>query len=65
MRQLLWPNKHGGFRSKWKIGDTLGFACDLVNKSISFSVNGSFEASNGMALEKINAEWLSPDHLLD
>ena len=60
IRQLLWPKKHGAFGSKWEIGDTLGFACDLVNKSISFSVNGSFEAPNGMAFENINAEWLSP-----
>ena len=60
IRQLLWPNKHGAFGSKWKIGDTLGFACDLVHKSISFSVNGSFKAPNGMAFENINAEWLSP-----
>ncbi len=55
-----WPNKHGGFGSKWKIGDTLGFACDLVKKSISFSLNGSFKAPNGMVFEKIKAEWLSP-----
>jgi hypothetical protein len=60
VHQRLWPNEHGEFGSKWEIGDTLGFACDLVNKSISFSVNGSFKAPNGMAFEKINAEWLSP-----
>jgi hypothetical protein len=60
IRQLLWPKKYDDFGSKWMIGDTLGFACDLVNKSISFSVNGSFEAPNGTAFEKINTEWLSP-----
>ena len=60
IRQLLWPKKHGCFGSKWKIGDTLGFACDLVKKSISFSLNGSFKAPNGMVFEKIKAEWLSP-----
>jgi hypothetical protein len=76
IRQLVWPNKREGerigedegegegdgmvFGTEWKIGDTVGFACDLENKSISFSVNGSFEAPNGIAFEKVNAEWLSP-----
>ena len=39
--------------SKWKEGDIIGIAADLGAKTLSFSVNGSFVAPNGVAFENI------------
>jgi hypothetical protein len=37
------------FGVEWQEGDVLGLACDMVNKTVSFSVNGSFEPPLGVA----------------
>ena len=38
----------------------LGLACDMVNKTVSFSVNGSFEPPLGVAFDKIVADSIAP-----
>jgi hypothetical protein len=43
-----------------KKGDVLGLACDMINKNISFSLNGSFDAPFGVAFRPITAEWIAP-----
>jgi hypothetical protein len=43
-----------------KKGDVLGLACDMINKSISFSLNGSFDAPFGVAFKTFTAEWIAP-----
>jgi hypothetical protein len=48
------------FGVKWREGDVLGLACDLVNKTVSFSVNGSFEPPLGVAFDKIVADFIAP-----
>ena len=47
------------FGSAWQEGDVLGLACDMVNKSVSFSVNGSFEPPLGVAFDKIVADSIA------
>jgi len=48
------------FGVEWQEGDVLGLACDMVNKSVSFSVNGSFEPPLGVAFGKIVADSTGP-----
>ncbi len=48
------------FGVEWKEGDVLGLACDMVNKSVSFSVNGSFEPPLGLAFQNIAADSIAP-----
>jgi hypothetical protein len=48
------------FGVKWQEGDVLGLACDMVNKSVSFSVNGSFEPPLGLAFQNIAAHSIAP-----
>ncbi len=48
------------FGVEWKKGDVLGLACDMVNKSVSFSVNGSFEPPLGLAFQNIAAHSIAP-----
>jgi hypothetical protein len=48
------------FGVEWQEGDVLGLACDMVNKTVSFSVNGSFEPPLGVAFDKIVAESIAP-----
>ena len=48
------------FGVKWQEGDVLGLACDMVNKSVSFSVNGSFEPPLGLAFQNIAADSIAP-----
>jgi hypothetical protein len=48
------------FGVEWREGDVLGLACDMVNKSVSFSVNGSFEPPLGVAFGKIVADSIGP-----
>jgi hypothetical protein len=43
-----------------KRGDVLGLACDMINKTISFSLNGSFDTPFGVAFQPITAEWIAP-----
>ncbi len=48
------------FGVKWREGDVLGLACDMMNKSVSFSVNGSFEPPLGLAFQNIAADSIAP-----
>jgi hypothetical protein len=48
------------FGVEWQEGDVLGLACDMVNKSVSFSVNGSFEPPLGLAFQNITADSIAP-----
>ncbi len=48
------------FGVAWQEGDVLGLACDMVNKSVSFSVNGSFEPPLGLAFQNIAADSIAP-----
>ena len=48
------------FGVKWQEGDVLGLACDMVNKSVSFSVNGSFQPPLGLAFQNIAADSIAP-----
>ncbi len=48
------------FGVEWKEGDVLGLACDMVNKTVSFSVNGSFEPPLGLAFQNIAADSIAP-----
>jgi hypothetical protein len=48
------------FGVAWQEGDVLGLACDMVNKTVSFSVNGSFEPPLGVAFENIAADSIAP-----
>jgi hypothetical protein len=48
------------FGVEWQEGDVLGLACDMVNKSVSFSVNGSFEPPLGLAFQNIAADSIAP-----
>jgi hypothetical protein len=51
-RLVTWHGtQRTAFGSKWAIGDVIGFAADMSdasNISLSCSVNGSFEAPNGV-----------------
>ncbi len=48
------------FGVEWQEGDVLGLACDMVNKTVSFSVNGSFEPPLGLAFQNISAHSIAP-----
>ncbi len=48
------------FGVAWQEGDVLGLACDMVNKTVSFSVNGSFEPPLGLAFQNIAADSIAP-----
>ncbi len=48
------------FGVEWQEGDVLGLACDMVNKTVSFSVNGSFDPPLGVAFDKIDADSVAP-----
>jgi hypothetical protein len=52
-RQKLWHGGPGGeYGAKWQEGDVVGLACDLERGQILVSVNGSFEAPNGVVFEQ-------------
>ena len=53
------------FGVAWKEGDVLGLACDMVNKSVSFSVNGSFQPPLGLAFQNIAADSIAPAFTAD
>jgi len=60
VRQIKWHNGSAKFGSEWKEGSVVGFAVDMQAKTISFSVDGSWEAPNGLAFENVEAEWIAP-----
>jgi hypothetical protein len=47
------------FGTAWQEGNVLGLACDTVDKKMSFSVNGSFEPSLGVAFDNIVADYIA------
>jgi hypothetical protein len=60
-RKCTWHNGSRGFGRLWKTGDTIGIACDLNKKSLSFSLNGNWSKPFGVAYENIEvAGGLSP-----
>ncbi len=58
--QLRGFKESSAFGVEWQEGDVLGLACDMVNKSVSFSVNGSFEPPLGLAFQNIAADSIAP-----
>ncbi len=61
MRVSKWGDgSDSAFGVAWQEGDVLGLACDMVNKTVSFSVNGSFEPPLGVAFENIVADFIVP-----
>ena len=61
VRVLKWGDgSDSAFGVKWREGDVLGLACDMVNKTVSFSVNGSFELPLGLAFQNIAADSIAP-----
>ncbi len=58
--QLRGFKEISAFGVEWQEGDVLGLACDMVNKTVSFSVNGSFEPPLGVAFENIAANSIAP-----
>jgi ankyrin repeat protein len=61
MRVSKWGDGSSStFGAVWQEGDVLGLACDMVNKTVSFSVNGSFEPPLGVAFENIAADCIAP-----
>jgi hypothetical protein len=58
--QLRGFKEISAFGVEWQEGDVLGLACDMVNKTVSFSVNGSFEPPLGLAFQNIAADSIAP-----
>jgi len=50
-RQLKWQNGQEPYACTWKEGDVVGLACDLHQRQVLVSVNGSFAAPNGLVCE--------------
>ena len=66
MRVSKWGDgSSSAFGVKWQEGDVLGLACDMVNKSVSFSVNGSFEPPLGVTFDKIVDDSIAPAFTAD
>jgi len=57
--QTLRTFKDLAYECKWKAGNVIGLACDLVEMQIHVSVNGDFTAPNGVIFE------LAPDAVGD
>ncbi len=64
VRALKWhQGKKRKLGIKWAEGDVIGFALDMRTAgaaAMSVSVNGSFDAPNGVAFSNISAAYLSP-----
>jgi hypothetical protein len=52
-RVILWYNGQRGWGQHWKTGDTIGCACDVDARTISFSHNGSWSGKMGTAAENM------------
>ena len=50
---MTWHNGSRAFGKMWKTGDSVGVACDLNKKSLSFSVNGQWSKPFGVAYQNI------------
>ena len=48
-RTLKWSNGSTSWGEAWKVGDTIGFAADLVTGELRFGRNGSWEHPMGLA----------------
>ncbi len=60
MRVSKWGDgSSSAFGVEWQEGDVLVLVCDIVNKTVSFSVNGSFEPPLGVAFDKIVADSIA------
>ncbi len=63
-RLQKWSNgKSTAYGSKWAVGDVIGFSIDMRSQAaavMSVSVNGSFDAPNGVAFDSIEAPYLTP-----
>ena len=58
-----WHESSIDFGSQWAAGDVIGFALDMRTAGaavMSVSVDGSFDAPNGVAFSDTNAPFLSP-----
>jgi hypothetical protein len=66
VRVSKWgDDSDSAFGVEWQEGDVLGLACDMVNKTVSFSVNGSFEPPLGLAFQNIAADSIAPAFTAD
>jgi hypothetical protein len=62
-RKKYHQRKVRSFGSEWSVGDIIGFALDMRTAGaavMSVSLNGSFDAPNGVAFSGINAAFLTP-----
>ena len=61
-RIMKWNGGSQPFGTGWVAGDVLGLAIDLVDKTVSFSVNGNFSEPCGVAFTNIDipASWIMP-----
>jgi hypothetical protein len=55
-RRQRWHAGDARWGGSWNDGDTIGFAADLGTGNLFFSVNGSWEAPNGLAFEGVQPE---------
>ena len=52
VRQQAWHKLDGKtYACEWKAGDVVGLACDLEAMQVLVSVNGSFDAPNGLVFQ--------------
>ena len=52
VRQQAWHKSDGKtYACEWKAGDVVGLACDLEAMQVLVSVNGSFDAPNGLVFQ--------------
>jgi len=47
-KEIKW-----GGKQSWKYGDVIGCACDLINRTISFSLNGKMDGGMGVAFSNV------------
>lgn len=63
-RLRKWSNGLSpAFGSEWAVGDVIGLKIDMRKQGaavMSVSVNGNFNAPNGIAFDSIDGRYLSP-----
>ena len=61
-RIMKWNGEGQPFGKVWVAGDVLGLAIDLMDKTVSFSVNGDYCEPCGVAFSNIDvpAGWIMP-----
>ncbi len=65
VRVSKWGDGSSAFVVEWQEGDVLFLTCDMVNKTVSFSVNGSFEPPLGVAIDMTAAHTSSSIEVID